>query len=703
MSNNLYITATEARSGKSAISLGVMEMLLRNFESVGFFRPLINVDSASDAIDHDIELIRSHFKFQIPYENMFGYTASEVNRLFADGKEDEVLEGIINKYEQLAQTCHFVLCEGTDFASSSASFEFDINAEISRNLGCSVLLVANAYRKSIDETVRSIELALESFSEKGCRPLATFINRTDPKDGQGIIQRLDEKGLTQNQLLYTIPNEARLGSPTVDEIARILGADILFGKEYLNRHVHNFTVAAMQLQNFLARIERGSLIITPGDRADVIIACIAAASSMSMENIAGIVLTGGLIPEEAVWKLIGGASQKLPILSVKENTFPTATIVDKIHATISPDDDRKVTQALEVFEKNVDITQLAEKVITFRTAIVTPKMFEFELIQKAKANKKHIVLPEGEEERILKAAEILLRREVADITLLGNREQIRKKIGQLGLRLDTTSIIEPAISDVFDSYVQAYYDLRKHKGITPDNARDVMTDVGFFGTMMVYKGHADGMVSGAVNSTAATVRPAFEIIKTKPGISLVSSVFFMCLADRVLVYGDCAVNPNPNAQQLADIALSSAQTAKSFGIEPVVAMLSYSTGESGRGEDVDKVREATRIAKQISKKSYPGLKIDGPIQYDAAVEPSVAKTKMPGSEVAGHATVFIFPDLNTGNNTYKAVQRSAGAVAVGPVLQGLKYPVNDLSRGCKIPDIVNTVAITAIQAQAEEA
>ena len=476
MSNNLYITATEARSGKSAISLGVMEMLLRNFESVGFFRPLINVDSASDVMDHDIELIRSHFKFQIPYENMFGYTASEVNRLFADGKEDEVLEGIINKYEQLAQTCHFVLCEGTDFASSSASFEFDINAEISRNLGCSVLLVANAYRKSIDETVRSIELALESFSEKGCRPLATFINRTDPKDGQGIIQRLDEKGLTQNQLLYTIPNEARLGSPTVDEIARILGADILFGKEYLNRHVHNFTVAAMQLQNFLARIERGSLIITPGDRADVIIACIAAASSMSMENIAGIVLTGGLIPEEAVWKLIRGASQKLPILSVKENTFPTATIVDKIHATISPDDDRKVTQALEVFEKNVDITQLAEKVITFRTASVTPKMFEFELIQKAKANKKHIVLPEGEEERILKAAEILLRREVADITLLGNRDQIRKKIEQLGLRLDTTSIIEPAISDVFDSYVQTYYDLRKHKGITPDNARDVMID-----------------------------------------------------------------------------------------------------------------------------------------------------------------------------------------------------------------------------------
>jgi len=703
MSNNLYITGTEARSGKSVVSLGVMEMLLRKIERVGFFRPIIHAEPESGAMDNDINLIRTHFNLPMPYEQMYGYTTSEVNKLLSAGKEGEVLEGIINKYEQLAKTCDFILCEGTDFSSSSAAFEFDVNAEISRNLGCSVLLVANANQKRVDETIQAIDLALDAFIEKGCRPLAIVINRIQPKDKKTVEHRLKGKDLTQEQLIYTIPNVSRLGSPTVGEIAHILNADILYGEEHLSRHVHHFTVAAMQIQNLLPRIENGSLIITPGDRLDVIIACIAAASSMSMENIAGIVLTGGLMPEEAVWKLIGGASQKLPILSVKENTFPTAAIVDKIHSTISPDDDRKVTQALEVFEKNVDITQLAEKVITFRTAIVTPKMFEFELIQKAKANKKHIVLPEGEEERILKAAEILLRREVADITLLGNREQIRKKIGQLGLRLDTTSIIEPAISDVFDSYVQTYYDLRKHKGITPDNARDVMTDVGFFGTMMVYKGHADGMVSGAVNSTAATVRPAFEIIKTKPGISLVSSVFFMCLADRVLVYGDCAVNPNPNAQQLADIALSSAQTAKSFGIEPVVAMLSYSTGESGRGEDVDKVREATRIAKQSSKKSYPGLKIDGPIQYDAAVEPSVAKTKMPGSEVAGNATVFIFPDLNTGNNTYKAVQRSAGAVAIGPVLQGLKHPVNDLSRGCKLPDIVNTVAITAIQAQAEKA
>ena len=377
-------------------------------------------------------------------------------------------------------------------------------------------------------------------------------------------------------------------------------------------------------------------------------------------------------------------------------------MVNKIHATISPDNDRKITQAIAVFEKNVDVEELGERIIATRTSIVTPKMFEYDLLQRAKANKRHIVLPEGEEERILKAAETLLRREVVDITLLGNEEVIRDKIVQLGLRMNAVSIVDPVTSKVFDDYAQTYYELRKHKGITMDNAGDVMSDVLFFGAMMVYKGHADGMVSGAVHSTAATVRPAFEFIKTKAGFSIVSSVFFMCLPDRVLVYGDCAVNPNPSAKELAEIALSSAQTAKTFGIDPVVAMLSYSTGESGRGEDVDRVREATKIAMEVAKESFPGLKIEGPIQYDAAVDPGVAKTKMPKSEVAGKATVFIFPDLNTGNNTYKAVQRSAGAVAVGPVLQGLKYPVNDLSRGCTVPDIINTVAITAIQAQSEK-
>jgi phosphate acetyltransferase len=322
-------------------------------------------------------------------------------------------------------------------------------------------------------------------------------------------------------------------------------------------------------------------------------------------------------------------------------------------------------------------------------------MFEYQLIERARSRRQHIVLPEGGEERILRSSEVLLRRKVCDITLLGNEKEIQQKTASLGLNLEGVNIVNPARSEWLADFAKTYYELRKHKGISEEMAADAMTDVSYFGTMMVHKGIAGGMVSGAVHTTAHTIRPSFEIVKTKPGCSIVSSVFLMCLADRVLVYGDCAVNPNPNSEQLADIAISSAETASLFSVEPRIAMLSYSTGESGKGESVEAVRKATEIARE----RRPDLKIEGPIQYDAAVDTSVAKTKLPESEVAGHATVFIFPDLNTGNNTYKAVQRSANAVAIGPVLQGLNKPVNDLSRGALVTDIVNTVAITAVQAQ----
>jgi phosphate acetyltransferase len=702
MSGSLYITATEARSGKSAIALGVMEMLLRQIKSVGFFRPIISVGKTSDNKDNDISLISAYFDLKVPYEKMYGFTATEASEMLSNSQVEGIIEGILTKYNALRQDYDFILCEGTDFDSSTTAFELDINAEISKHLGSTVLLVANARNRTVDQTLQSIELTLDSLNGKGCQTIAAIVNRVDPKDGEKLIKDLKKEDFAKEQLIYTIPDEESLGKPTVGEIVDALGAEVLYGEEQLNRHVYNFTVAAMQLGNFLQRIERGSLVITPGDRADIIVACLAVVSSTSMENVSGILLTGGLKPEDSVWNLIKGFQQMVPILSVKENTFPAVTRVNKIHATISPDNERKIMRALAVFEKNVNVEELGEKVITTRSSIVTPKMFEYVLLQKAKTPKKHIVLPEGEEERILRATEVLLQREVADVTLLGNERKIRKRITQLGLRVDSANIIDPAKWKGFDDYVQTYFDLRKHKGITIDNARDVMSEVVFFGTMMVYKGDADGMVSGAVHSTAATVRPAFEFIKTKSGFSIVSSVFFMCLAEKVLVYGDCAVNPDPDAQQLAEIALSSAYTAKTFGINPFVAMLSYSTGESGEGADVEKVREATRLAQEKARESDPGLKIEGPIQYDAAVDPGVAETKMPESEVAGRATVFIFPDLNTGNNTYKAVQRSAGAVAIGPVLQGLKRPVNDLSRGCTIPDIVNTVAITAIQAQSEK-
>ena len=699
MSNNLYIAATSARSGKSAISLGVMEMLLGTIDHVGFFRPIIEIDpKINDGKDNDIYLISSHFNLKTPHEKMYGYTATEAKSLLSLGKEAELIEGILQKYSQMIETYDFVLCEGTDFTSSISASEFDLNAIIAKNLNCPVLLVVNAHKKSMDDTIGSVEFALDALSEKKCDIFATIVNRVGPKDGEKIINLLKGRDLTGQQMYYTIPNEESLGSPTVAEIAKMVGAKVLYGEEQLNRHVLNFTVAAMQIRHFFDQIEHGSLVITSGDREDLIVACLAAVSSMSIENVAGMVLTGGLVPEEPIGKLIKGFSRMMPILSVKENTFSTARKLDRIHPRITPDNGRKISRALAVFEKNVNLAELGERVITTKTTVITPKMFEFGLLQKARTHKQHIVLPEGEEERILRAAETLLQREVVDITLLGDEQLIQERIVQLDLNLSGAKIMDPLKSELFEDYVATFYNLRQHKGITMENAQDIMSDVNYFGTMMTYKGHADGMVSGALHTTGATVRPAFEIIKTKPGFSIVSSVFLMCLPERVLVYGDCAVNPNPSAKQLAEIAISSAQTAITFGIEPRVAMLSYSTGESGTGEDVNRVREATKIAKE----TYPDLKLEGPIQYDAAVDLAVAKTKMPDSEVAGKATVFIFPDLNTGNNTYKAVQRSAGAVAIGPILQGLNHAVNDLSRGCTIPDIVNTVAITAIQAQSEK-
>ena len=702
MSNNLFITATEARSGKSAVCLGIMELLIRTVGKVGFFRPLIEVDPVRNKKDNDLNLFASYFNLSTPYEKMFAYTVAEAGNLMGRGRLGELLEGIFNAYKEIEKDHNFILCEGIEIEGFNSSFEFDINAEISNNLGCPILLVANAHNKTIEDTVRSIQVYNKSFIDKGCEVIATIVNRAEPDDLEEIIKQLKKEALESKQFIYALPNEKSLGNPTVGEIAKLLDAEVLYGQDQLNRHVYSFTVAAMQLHNFLERIEHGTLIITPGDRSDVIVGCLSTVSSMSMPNIAGIMLTGALKPEASVCRLIEGFSTMVPILSVKGDTFSSAVQISKVHAGITPDNERKIARALEVFEKNVNAEELAEKIVETRTSIVTPKMFEYGLLQKARADKRHIVLPEGEDERILRAAEILLRRDVVDLTLLGDKEQIYKKIAQLGLRLDDANIIEVQKSAFYDAYVQTYFDLRKHKGITMEIAGDVMSDVSFFGTMMVYQGDADGMVSGAVHTTQATIRPALEIIKTKPGCSVISSVFLMCLKDKVLVYGDCAVNPDPDEKELAEIAVSSAQTARIFDIEPRVAMLSYSTGDSGKGKDVEKVRQATRFAKEMSKKAGLDLKLEGPIQYDAAIDPQVAKIKMPESEVAGKATVFIFPDLNTGNNTYKAVQRSAGAVAIGPVLQGLKKPVNDLSRGCTISDIVNTIAITAIQVQAEK-
>ncbi|MBI4806863.1 MAG: phosphate acetyltransferase [Desulfovibrio sp.] len=698
MAKNLYIIATEARSGKSAICLGVMQQLLKDFQRVAFFRPIIS-GSAEGKKDHDINLILSQFYLNMRYEDTYAYTLDQARDMINQGKHTVMLENILIKFKDLESHYDFVLCEGTDFVGGDSAFEFDINAEIASNLGCPVILVANGHDKPADKLVAATQIAIDTFAEKNLDIFATIVNRVDPGFEQKILDGLTCKYIGgQDCLTYAIPEEPTLGKPTVGDVTKWLGAQVLYGQDQLDTPIDDYIVAAMQVGNFLDYIKKGALVITPGDRADVVLGCYASRLSTAYQDVAGIVLTGGLDPHINIKKLIEGwTGVPLPVLLAEGHTYKVARILMDLYGRIESDDQKKIATALGTFEKYVKGDDFRARLEAKRSSKITPKMFEYSLIDKAKHQKQHIVLPEGTSGRILKAADILLRRGVADLTILGKEKDVQPLISQLGLDLSAAQLIDPAASPHFEEYWKTYYEMRKAKGVTEEMARDQMLSPTYFGTMMVQMGHANGMVSGSITTTQETIRPALQIIKTKPGMSIVSSVFLMCLADRVLVFGDCAVNPNPNAQQLAEIAIQSAHTATAFHVEPRIAMLSYSTGTSGGGAEVDKVREATKIAHEMA----PELMLEGPLQYDAAIDPEVAALKMPGSQVAGKATVFIFPDLNTGNNTYKAVQRAAQAVAIGPVLQGLNKPVNDLSRGCSVEDIVNTVAITAIQAQHE--
>jgi phosphate acetyltransferase len=603
---------------------------------------------------------------------------------------------ILEKYKALEEQCDVLLCAGTDYTGVSEALEFDFNVDVATNLGCLMVPVIKGDGRSAIELAVFAQALVKALQERKCRILALIINRVIPDEITGIHEEL-KATLKEDVPVYAIPEHPFLGKPTIGEIASALNAEwITKDDDVMDREVTHFKIAAMELPHFLDHLEDDSLIITPGDRSDMVLGSILSDASGTFPRISGLLLTGNLRPAPQVERLIEGLSTApVPVFMVGTDTFTTAMNASNIPGTIVPESKRKIAAALAVVEQNISMSELEKRISGIPSTGITPLMFEYELIKRAKSKKQHIVLPEGTDERILRAAEIILLRGVVEITLLGNPDEISDKIKTLGLALEQAKIINPNTSEMRQTFAETYYNLRRHKGISEQMAYDTITDVSYFGTMMVHSGAVDGMVSGAAHTTQHTIRPAFEIIKTKPGCSIVSSVFLMCLADRVLVYGDCAVNPDPTAEQLADIAISSAETARMFGIDPRIALLSYSTGESGKGADVEKVRKATDIAKKLR----PDLNVEGPIQYDAAVDPDVARTKMPGSEVAGKATVFIFPDLNTGNNTYKAVQRSANAIAIGPVLQGLNKPVNDLSRGCTVPDIVNTVAITAIQAQ----
>ena len=691
MSKSLYIIANEPRSGKSLVALGVMQMLTQTVENPAFFRPVV---SSNRVVDHDTNLICDWFSLDMDRKDTWVHSLRSAMNLLSSGGEAQFLEEIIAKFKMLEAKYDFILCEGTDVDAGDAALEQDINAEIAANLGCPVLLVVNGHGKTEEEAAHSVQLTLDAYQERSLDIAAIVVNLYEGAFDRTLKRCLDDRDSPPP--IFVIPTHNRLNKPSMDEVRQWLGAKVLYGEDNLDSLVGEKLVAAMRVENFLEYVTDNCLVVTPGDRADIVLGALASKAASDFPNISGLLLTGGLDPKPMMTKVLEGWKEfPLPILSVGGHTYKTVRRLERLYPRIHPTDIKKIDTALRVFEAGVDLKILDERMNSTPSGKNTPRMFEYTLIQRAKENKQRVVFPEGGEERIQKAADALLRRDVVDITLLGDKKNILNDASKMGLNLSKADIVDPNDFPDLDDYSDTLYELRKHKGMTPVAAHDRMITSTYFGTMMVYKGHADAMVSGATHSTADTVRPALQFIKTKPGVSVVSSVFFMCLRDRVLVYGDCAVNPDPNAEQLAQIAISSAETARQFGIDPKVAMLSYSTGGSGQGADVEKVREATRIAKERA----PELPLEGPLQYDAAVDPVVAEEKLPGSEVAGHATVLIFPDLDTGNNTYKAVQRSAGAVAMGPVLQGLNKPVLDLSRGCNVKDIIYTATIAAILAQ----
>ncbi|MFD2914083.1 phosphate acetyltransferase [Psychroserpens luteus] len=691
----IYIATTEPNSGKSLISLGLMQLLLGKAAKVGYFRPIID-DLKAGEVDNHINTVISYFNLDLKFEDAYGYTRSEVIKKKNENKDDEIIGKIIDKFKAIEDRFDFVLVEGSSFVGEGSIIEFDINVLIAKNLGVPAIILATGTGKSIEDLIGNLYMAYDSFKDKGVEVLSVIANKIEPQHLALVIAEL-EKSFPASVIANAIPLNPKLSNPSIKEIVDALDAKLLFGEAHINNQAGNFSVGAMQLRNYLTHLKEDALVITPGDRADIILGALQANISENYPSVSGIVLTGGLTPENSIIKLIEGLSDIVPIISAQGGTFSVVNNIGKIKSQIYAENTEKIQTSINDFEQHVKVDALVERLITFKTKGVTPRMFQYNLLKQAKSNKKHIVLPEGLDERVLRATKQLVDLDAVEITLLGDRKHIEEKIIALDLVLDLNliTIINPIESPQFEAYAETLYELRKHKNVNLAMAQDLMEDVSYYGTMMVYKGDADGMVSGAVHTTQHTIRPALQFIKTKPETSIVSSVFFMCLEDRVSVYGDCAINPNPTAEQLSEIAISSAKTSSAFGIDPKIAMLSYSSGTSGVGEDVENVRAATVLIKA----KRPDLKVEGPIQYDAAVDINVGKIKLPNSEVAGQANVFIFPDLNTGNNTYKAVQRETKALAIGPIIQGLNKPVNDLSRGCTTDDIFNTVIVTAIQAQ----
>ena len=683
MARSIYIASPNAGTGKSTVALGLIVCLTKVVAKVGVFRPF--VDSRDE--DPFLNLLLARSGSATPAAQCIGVTWDEYH-----AAPEESLSRIVDAYRAVARDHDVVIIDGSDFTDVAGTPELDLNARVAANIGVPVLLVVSG-RGAPEDVRASVEVSVAEIAENHARTVAVIANRCPAAARGAVTAALSGiEGLT----VTTLPEVPLLSAPSVREIADAVEGTLIAGDAaLLEREAEGVLVAAMDVSHVLERLAEGQVVIVPADRSAVIISLAAAHASTGFPNLAGLVLNGGFQVAPHVLKLIRGLEQPLPVVTSPLDTFAAASVAGSLRGRLGGASEHKLDVAVTTFEQETDLGALLATLEVEPSDVVTPIMFQAELVEHARAVRKTIVLPESDDDRILRAADAIMRRGIADIVLLGDETTVRARAAELGLNISAARVVSTSDPALSEKYAAEFARLRAKKGVTLEQARERIQDVSYFGTMMVHMGDADGMVSGAAHTTAHTIVPSFQIIKTRPGTSIVSSVFLMLLEDRVLVYGDCAVNPEPTAEQLADIAISSAATARQFGVEPRVAMLSFSTGTSGKGADVDKVRRATELVRAKA----PELAVEGPIQYDAAIDPTVAAKKAPDSRVAGRANVFIFPDLSSGNIGYKAVQRSSGAVAVGPVLQGLNKPVNDLSRGALVEDIINTVAITAVQAQ----
>ena len=685
---NFLLVPIGTKTGLTSISLGLLRALQRSGRRPVYYKPVSYKPTPAGDTEAAIVFANKLFHLNPPPPQPL----SKVEELVGAGRDDDLIELMVSDFDRVTAAEHDVaIIEGV-VPDSERGFLSNKNAQIAAALNANVILVAAAGNHSAEQVADQINLAAQEYANSHTDVAGFIINRYHATDTKAFAAEVAAKVRSGIPCMGVLPFAPEQSLRRMADIAGYLNAQVIAGQEHLGNRTKEIVVAAQNAAHMHHRITSGALVITPGDREDILMAV--SLKILSGVPVAGLLLTCGTAPSPAVHGIISPAlSQNVPVLLTEHDTFATAYALAHQDQTIPADDTERMETMVEFVAEHVDVEELCRHIGQPRQLLMSPPAFRFRMMEQARAANRRIVLPEGDEPRTVEAAAICQSKGIARCVLLAKPEAVREVAANRGITLpEGLEIIDP--DTIREQYVAPMVELRKNKGLTPGLARQALEDSVVLGTMMLQQDDVDGLVSGAVHTTANTIRPALQLIKTATGASLVSSVFFMLMPEQVFVYGDCAVNPEPTAEELADIAIQSAESAKAFGIDPKVAMISYSTGTSGSGADVEKVKEATRLAQE----KRPDLLIDGPLQYDAASVPSVGRQKAPDSKVAGQANVFVFPDLNTGNTTYKAVQRSANVLSIGPMLQGLRKPVNDLSRGALVDDIVYTIALTAIQA-----